>query len=87
MPKNIFVLIIAVSGVVLSVLYTMFFCNRLIFGNLNLNYIIIYKDITKRELCIIFPLLFLTFFLGIFPDLVFDTILTSVSFIIEQQCF
>ena len=85
--RNIFVLIVAVSGVVLSVLYTMFFCNRLIFGNLNLNYIIIYKDITKREFYIIFPLFFLTFLLGIFPDLIFDTILTSISFIIEQQTF
>jgi NADH-ubiquinone oxidoreductase chain 4 len=85
--RNIFVLIVAVSGVVLSVLYTMFFCNRLIFGNLNLNYIIIYKDITKREFYIILPLLLLTFLLGIFPDLIFDTILTSISFIIEQQSF
>jgi proton-translocating NADH-quinone oxidoreductase chain M len=85
--RNLFVFIIATTGVVLSVLYTIFFCNRLIFGNLNLNYISIYKDITIREFSIMFPLTFLTFFFGVFPDLIFDSILTSVSMIIEQQSF
>jgi NADH:ubiquinone oxidoreductase subunit 4 (subunit M) len=85
--RNLFILIIATTGVVLSVLYSIFFCNRLIFGNLNLNYLSIYKDITVREISIMFPLIFLTFFLGIFPDLIFDSILTSVSIIVEQQSF
>lgn len=85
--RNLFVLIIATTGVILSVLYTIFFCNRLIFGNLNLNYILIFKDITIREFSIMFPLTFLTFFLGIFPDLIFDSILASVSMIIEEQSF
>ena len=40
-------LIVLGSSPVLSVLYSIFFCNRLIFGNLNLNYISIYKDITE----------------------------------------
>ena len=85
--RNLFILIVATTGVVLSVLYTIFFCNRLIFGNLNLNYISIYKDITTREFSIMFPLIFLTFFLGIFPDVIFDSILTSVSIIVEQKSF
>jgi NADH-quinone oxidoreductase subunit M len=83
--RNFTVLLISVTGVILSVLYTMFFCNRLIFGNVNVNYVYIYKDITFRELSIICPLTFLTLLLGIFPDLIFDTILVSVSLIIEQQ--
>ena len=85
--RNFSILFIAVTGVILSVLYTMFFCNRLIFGNLNINYIFVYKDMTFRECCIILPLTFLTFLLGIFPDLIFDPILTSVSLIVEQQSF
>merc|ERR1712127_374294 len=85
--RNFIILIIAVTGVVLSVLYTMFFCNRIIFGNLNVNYIFIYKDMTFRELAITIPLVFLTLFLGFYPDIIFDTILTSVSMNIEQQNF
>jgi len=85
--RNIFILFIALSGVILSVLYTMFFCNRIIFGNLNITYIFIYKDLSIRELSILTPLFLMTFFFGIFPDLVFDTILVSTSNIIEQQIF
>jgi NADH-quinone oxidoreductase subunit M len=85
--RNMFVLIIAISGVILSVLYTMFFCNRLIFGNLNLNYIFTYKDITIRESAILAPLIILTFLFGLYPDLILDTILISVSMIVEQQIF
>jgi len=85
--RNFTVLVIAVTGVILSVLYTMFFCNRLIFGNLNVNYITTYKDMTFREMCIIFPLTILTFVLGVFPDLIFDILLSSVSLIVEQQHF
>lgn len=81
--RNFLVFLIAVTGVVLSVLYTIFFFNRCAFGNLNMSYISIYKDMTRRELFTILPLTFLTFVLGIFPDLIFDTILMSVSKIIE----
>lgn len=83
--RNFIVAFISVTGVILSVLYTIFFCNRLIFGNLNINYIIIYKDMTFREMCIISPLTFLTLFLGFYPDVIFDTILASVSINVEQQ--
>jgi NADH-quinone oxidoreductase subunit M len=83
--RNFIVLVIAVTGVILSVLYTMFFCNRVIFGNLNTNFIFIYKDMTSRELAILFPLMFLTLFLGLYPDVIFDTILTAVSINVEQQ--
>jgi proton-translocating NADH-quinone oxidoreductase chain M len=77
--KNFFVLIISVTGVILSVLYTMYFCNRVIFGNLNLSYIFVFKDILKREFFILSLCAILTFVLGLFPNLVFDTILTCVS--------
>ena len=83
--RNFIILLFSVTGVVLSILYTMFFCNRIIFGNLNINYIVVYKDMTFRELSIILPLFILTIILGFFPDLIFDTILTSVSMNIEQQ--
>ena len=83
--KNFFVFIVAVTGVVFSVVYTIFFFNRLVFGNLNLVYISVFKDITKREVAILIPLLIMTFVLGFFPDLVFDTILVSVSTLVEKS--
>lgn len=77
--KNFFVLIISVTGVILSVLYTMYFCNRVIFGNLNVNYNLIYKDTLKREFFILTLCAILTILLGLVPNLIFDTILASVS--------
>ena len=81
--RNIIILIVAITGVIWSVLYTIFFLNRLIFGNINLNYIFIFKDINLREFATLAPLAFLTLLLGIFPDLIFDTILASTSINIE----
>jgi len=83
--RNFFVFVIAVTGVILSVLYTIFMFNRCAFGNLNVTYISIYKDMTRRELLTILPLTILTLLLGLFPDLIFDTILTSVSMIVETS--
>ena len=39
---------------------------------------------TKKELFIATPLMIITLYLGLFPDLVLDTILTSVSIVVEQ---
>jgi len=77
--RNFFILFISVTGVVLSVLYTMFFFNRVVFGNLNISFIFIYEDILKKEFFIVGLCLVLTIILGIFPNLVFDTIIASVS--------
>jgi len=77
--KNLFVLIISVTGVILSVLYTMYFCNRVIFGNLNINYIYVFKDTLSREFFVLVIFAILTILLGLMPNLVLDTILISVS--------
>jgi NADH-quinone oxidoreductase subunit M len=77
--RNFFVMLISVTGVILSVVYTMFFFNRLIFGNLNLSYIFEYQDILKREFFTLSLCLVLTLVFGIFPNLIFDTITCSVA--------
>jgi NADH:ubiquinone oxidoreductase subunit 4 (subunit M) len=57
------------------------------FGNLNNKYSEGYKDMSSREWAIIMPLTVLTILLGVFPDLVFDTILCSVSLVVYQCGF
>jgi NADH:ubiquinone oxidoreductase subunit 4 (subunit M) len=83
--KNFVVAILAVTGVILSVLYSIFFFNRLVFGNLNLNYISLYTDIMHREMAIMSPLVFFTVFLGLFPSFLFNIVAPSVSLIIEKS--
>jgi len=58
--RNFFVTFISVTGVILSVLYSIFFFNRLVFGNLNVNYILTYTDIIYREMFIMGPLVIIT---------------------------
>jgi NADH-quinone oxidoreductase subunit M len=82
--RNFLVAIVAVTGVILSVLYSIFLFNRLAFGNLNFNYIKVYKDITDREMAILLPLTILTLLLGFFPHFILDAVLPSVALIVEK---
>lgn len=82
--RNFLVAMIAITGVILSVLYSIFFFNRLAFGNLNVNSITVYQDITHKEMAIMTPLVTLTIFLGFAPHFVFELILPSVSLILEK---
>jgi NADH-quinone oxidoreductase subunit M len=83
--RNFVVAMIAITGIILSVLYSVFFFNRLAFGNFNFNYIKVYKDITHREMVIIVPLTSLTIILGFFPHFIFDAVLPSVALIEEKS--
>lgn len=82
--RNFLVAIVAVTGVILSVLYSIFLFNRLAFGNLNFNYIKVYKDITDREMAILMPLTILTLLLGFSPHFILDVVLPSVALIVEK---
>jgi NADH-quinone oxidoreductase subunit M len=83
--KNMVALLVSITGVIFSTVYTMFLFNRITFGNLNVIYITTFIDITRRELYTLMPLVMLTIILGIFPDLIFDTTLASVSMLIEKS--
>jgi len=77
--RNFIVLFFSATGVILSVIYTIFFFNRLVFGSLNLTYIVEYQDILYREFLILLFCCVLTILFGIFPNLIFDTIACSVA--------
>jgi len=85
--KNILVTFISITGVILSVLYSIFFFNRLGFGNLNIKYISTFTEISHREMAIISPLIILTLFFGFFPSFLFDAITPSVLLLVEKSKF
>jgi NADH:ubiquinone oxidoreductase subunit 4 (subunit M) len=64
---NIFACMLSSLGVILCGGYSLWLYNRIIFGNLKIAYTHKFNDLSIREFCIIFPLLFNVFFLGIFP--------------------
>jgi NADH-quinone oxidoreductase subunit M len=62
--------VICSISVVLSGAYSLWLYNRIIFGNLKINYTIKYKDLTFEEFLILIPLAILVIFLGIYPSYV-----------------
>jgi proton-translocating NADH-quinone oxidoreductase chain M len=100
--SNVWVTILAATGMVLGAAYSIWLCNRILFGrlmshlgpvetsvsvvNVDSNLGISKKievnkhfDMTKREFFVLLPLIFLTLYLGILPDVVLDTIHLCVS--------
>jgi proton-translocating NADH-quinone oxidoreductase chain M len=73
LDSNFFVTFISLLGTIISVLYTIFFYNRLVFGSIKSKYISIWQEMTKREHAIILPLSLLTYILGIWPNLILRT--------------
>ena len=84
---NFYITFIGLIGTIISVLYTIFFYNRIVFGNAKIKYILVWLDMTKREHAIIFPLAILTFVFGIFPNFIFDSSLCSISFLVESLLY
>lgn len=66
------------SGIVLSACYSIFLYNRLSYGSYspNLHHV---KDINRREFFLLISLLIPTIALGIFPNVILDSLHTSVS--------
>ncbi len=66
---NSFAALICGAGMVLSAAYSLWLMNRLLFGNYKQTSIAMTKDLTRFEFYILLPFIFLTFTLGIFPEL------------------
>ena len=77
---NAFVGILSCSGIVLSAGYGLFLYNRVCFGSLSpyIKHSIYSRDITRRELMLLLPLIFLTLLLGICPQIFLDAMHGSV---------
>jgi len=66
------------TGIVLSAIYSIFLYNRLSFGSYS-NYLPLLKDINRREFYLLISLLIPTILLGIFPNIILDSLHVSVS--------
>lgn len=62
---------------VLGAGYSLWLCNRIIFGNVKQYSILFFKDLDRREFLIFLPFVFLTFLIGIYPDIVLNFVGSS----------
>jgi proton-translocating NADH-quinone oxidoreductase chain M len=65
---NVLTAVLSALGVILSGGYSLWLYNRIIFGNVKINYTVKFKDVSFREFSIMIPLFFFVFFMGISPN-------------------
>jgi NADH-quinone oxidoreductase subunit M len=81
---NTWVALFATTGVVLSAGYALWLYRRVVFGELVKDSLRGMADLTLRERVIIFPLVFLTLFYGIYPMPIFDVTEASVDALVTS---
>lgn len=69
---NAFVAAVAAIGVILCGAYSLWLYNRMIFGNLKIDYTIKFRDMDLQEFLVLMPLLILIFIMGVDPSIFTD---------------
>jgi len=82
--SNTVVTFLASTGMILGACYSLWLCNRVLFGPLTVNYITQYTDINSRELAVLTPLLFCTLWMGIYPEIFLEPMHLSVSNLLQK---
>jgi NADH-quinone oxidoreductase subunit M len=75
---NSWTALFAGSGMVLGAGYSLWLCNRLLFGNIKQYSMNTFKDLNRREFFLLLPFVFSTFILGIYPNLITNFLKASV---------
>ena len=81
--SNLIATFIGATGMIIGAIYSLWLLNRIIYGNLKIQYISRFSDISLHETISLLPLAILTFFMGIYPKPLVDTIIMPVNKIVE----
>lgn len=76
---NLIIILICYS-LFLTLIYSLFLFNRIVFGLLKIEFIRYFSEISKREFFIIFSLLFFIIYFGLFPNFLFDYNFNSIFY-------
>jgi NADH:ubiquinone oxidoreductase subunit 4 (subunit M) len=64
------VLIISLFSIILNTIYSLWFCNRILYGNIKSHLLMGFKDLTILEIFILSVLFLSVLLLGIFPNII-----------------
>jgi NADH-quinone oxidoreductase subunit M len=81
---NTWVALFATTGVVLSAAYALWLYRKVVFGVLSKESLKGLKDLSRREKLVIYPLVVLTIFFGVYPAPVFDATAASVQALVNS---
>jgi len=81
---NTCVTFLGATGMILGGGYSLWLFNRVCYGNLKIQYLSQFQDLSLKEFFVFLPLLLGTFILGIYPELFLDVIHASVHNLVAQ---
>lgn len=70
---------LASAGLILGAVYGIWLCNRLIYGQLRFYSFQKFIDLNRREVAILVPIIFLVFYMGIYPEIFLNTLDMSTN--------
>lgn len=84
---NTIITFIGATSMVFSGCYSLWLFNKIAYGNIKTQYIINFFDVNKREILIFLPLIICTLFIGIYPELILNSLHMSSNILIERLYF
>lgn len=81
---NTIITFVSATGMVLGGGYSLWLFNRVVYGNLKIQYVNQFCDLEKREFFIFLPLIAGTLIIGIYPELFLDPMHMSINNLINQ---
>jgi proton-translocating NADH-quinone oxidoreductase chain M len=84
---NTSVTFLGATGVVLGGAYSLWLFNRIVFGNLKIQYTSKFLDVSFRELMVFFPLVAGTGAVGVYPNIFLSSLHMSVNYLVEFLYF
>lgn len=84
---NTTITFLGATGVIISGAYSLWLFNRIAFGNLKIQYIQTFLDLSFRESILFLPLILGTFIIGIYPNIFLSSIHMSVNYLVELLYF
>lgn len=81
---NTTVAVLAALGMIFGAAYSLWLCNRMLFGIIHIEYISQYHDMSRRELATLLPLIVATFWMGICPEIFLDVFHISITNVLTK---
>ena len=83
--SNTLTTVLASTGMILGAVYSLWLCNRVVFGPLKTTYINFYTDMNRREFAVLIPLVLCTIWMGVYPEVFLDPMHVSVSNLLQKS--
>jgi proton-translocating NADH-quinone oxidoreductase chain M len=82
--SNTVITFFGATGMILGGAYSLWLFNRIVYGNLKIQYVQYFSDINRREFFVFLPLFLGTLLMGVYPDIFLNPIHISVQNLVDH---